>query len=143
LQNAVNAAPDDLRVLRRYLRGMKRGKRLQQAREVLRCALFRNPRDSRYRALWNRFRFHLLQRQQRGTASQQLDATPCLLPFAPRIMPPRTPPPASQTVNPCGLWSRPVLPCANGVRPNSVVQTTSVLSNSPRCLRSLSSAATG
>ena len=34
-------------------------------------------------------------------------------------------------------------PCVNGMRPNSVVQTTSVSSNIPRALRSFSSAATG
>ena len=37
------------------------------------------------------------------------------------------PPPASQMVKPNGLWSRPSVPWANGVRPNSPAQTTSVV----------------
>ena len=60
--------------------------------------------------------------------------------------PPLTPPPASQTVKPQWLWSRPlILPwlapalgsSTTGVRPNSPPQMTSVSSNSPRCLRSV------
>ena len=41
-------------------------------------------------------------------------------------MPAFTPPPASHIVKPCGLWSRPSLPWAAGVRPNSPPQRTSV-----------------
>ena len=50
-------------------------------------------------------------------------------------MPPLTPPPASQTVKPNGLWSRPSEPCANGVRPNSPAQTTSVVVEQPAGLQ--------
>ena len=46
------------------------------------------------------------------------------------------PPPASQSEKPNGLWSRPSVPWANGVRPNSPAQTTSVSSSRPRCFRS-------
>ena len=55
-----------------------------------------------------------------------------------------TPPPASQMVNPPGLWSRPVpFFSAYGVRPNSLPHQTSVSSSSPRRFRSVSSPATG
>ena len=55
-------------------------------------------------------------------------------------MPPLTPPPASQIVKPNGLWSRPSLPWANGVRPNSPAQTTSVVVEQAARFRSFSSA---
>ena len=59
-----------------------------------------------------------------------------------------TPAPASQHEKPYLLWSRPVpttFPalCANGVRPNSVVNSTSVSFSIPRSFRSRTSAATG
>ena len=53
------------------------------------------------------------------------------------------PPPASHIVNAFGWWSRPsaIAPSTIGVRPNSPPQITSVSSSSPRCLRSVISAA--
>src|SRR5207245_2341850 len=54
-----------------------------------------------------------------------------------------TPAPASQVTNVPPLWSRPVAPWVNGMRPNSVVQMTNVSSSRPRCFRSPSSAAIG
>ena len=58
------------------------------------------------------------------------------------------PAPASQTLKPYWLWSRPVPTTSaadwvNGVRPNSVVNSTSVSSSMPRCCRSRSRPATG
>ena len=55
------------------------------------------------------------------------------------------PAPAIQQVKASGWWSRPLppTPCVNGVRPNSVVQSTSVSSSMPRAFRSFSSPATG
>ena len=48
-------------------------------------------------------------------------------------VPPFTPPPASQVVNACGLWSRPVSPfCTIGSRPNSPPQITRVESEQAR-----------
>ena len=60
-----------------------------------------------------------------------------------RSCPPLTPPPASQMVKPKGLWSRPSVPWAIGVRPNSPPQTTSVSSSRPRAFRSFSRPAIG
>ena len=56
---------------------------------------------------------------------------------APWTMPPFTPPPASQELNAQWWCSRPGLSAVllNGVRPNSVVQTTSVSSSSPAPLQ--------
>ena len=50
--------------------------------------------------------------------------------------PPLTPPPASQKVKACGLWSRPGFSAfwAIGRRPNSPPQMTRVSSSSPRWL---------
>ncbi len=63
---------------------------------------------------------------------------------APKLNGAFTPAPASQTENPFGLWSRPLAPFWKvGMRPNSVVKTTSVSSSSPRASRSSSSAAAG
>ena len=50
-------------------------------------------------------------------------------------MPALTPAPASQATDVPPLWSRPVAPWVNGWRPNSVLQTTSVSSSSPRALQ--------
>ena len=53
------------------------------------------------------------------------------------------PAPASQAIDVPPLWSRPVAPCVNGWRPNSVLKTTSVSSIRPRAFRSRSKAAIG
>ena len=62
-------------------------------------------------------------------------------------MPGLIPPPASQIENPWPLWSRPALasrfPSLTGSRPISPPQWTIVVSSSPRCLRSVTSAAAG
>src|SRR5207247_2222916 len=54
-----------------------------------------------------------------------------------------TPAPASQVTKVPPLWSRPVAPWVKGMRPNSVVQMTSVSSKRPRAFRSRSRAAIG
>ena len=46
--------------------------------------------------------------------------------------PPLMPPPAIDTVQHCGQWSRPPAGLIFGVRPNSPIATTIVLSSSPR-----------
>ena len=65
------------------------------------------------------------------------DPPPCsrTRPSRRRSSPPRTPPPASQIVKPNGLWSRPFVPWANGVRPNSAAHTTSVVVEQPAPLQ--------
>ena len=56
---------------------------------------------------------------------------------------PFTPPPDIQILKSNRLWSRPLLPWENGVRPNSPAQMTSVSSRIPRAFRSFSRAAMG
>ncbi len=53
------------------------------------------------------------------------------------------PPPAIQLTKVLPLWSRPLVLWLYGVRPNSVVQNTTVSSSRPRALRSRSSPAIG
>ena len=53
------------------------------------------------------------------------------------------PAPASQATDVPPLWSRPVAPCVNGWRPNSVLKTTSVSSIRPRAFKSRSRAGDG
>src|SRR5207244_4889379 len=67
-------------------------------------------------------------------------AWPSLL-VRPITCPVLMPPPASTVVQALGKWSRPLLPLILGVRPNSPIQTTSVLSSSPRTRNSSSSVA--
>jgi Ca2+:H+ antiporter len=58
----------------------------------------------------------------------------------PMTCPPRTPAPANRTVQQPGQWSRPPRGLSCGVRPNSPVASTSVVSSRPRWCRSSSSA---
>src|SRR5262245_45752635 len=57
----------------------------------------------------------------------------------PITRPPLIPPPPSSTVNAGPQWSRPAFLLIRGVRPNSPVTTTSVVSRSPRSARSRNS----
>src|SRR5580693_2834860 len=59
------------------------------------------------------------------------------------MVPPLMPPPASHTLQPLLLWSRPSMRSEIGRRPNSPCQTISVESNRPRLLRSWISPAMG
>src|SRR5262249_9561655 len=70
-----------------------------------------------------------------GLPGRSLTDAP-ILSVARRTMPGLTPPPASTIENACGQWSRPAIVLIRGVRPNSVVSTTSVESSRPRSRRS-------
>ena len=55
-----------------------------EAREALRAALFRNPRDARFRKLWNEFQFqrlHEIQQAAGGAGRGGEGQGPVLLPF--------------------------------------------------------------
>src|SRR5262249_21541046 len=56
----------------------------------------------------------------------------------PTTCPPLMPPPDSTVDHELAQWSRPLLPLILGVRPNSPIQTTSVVSSKPFALRSSS-----
>ena len=64
LRRAVELAPDDPEAVSRLVEGLQQIGRPQEARLTLRAALFRNPRDGRFRKLWNDFHFHELRDEQ-------------------------------------------------------------------------------
>jgi Tfp pilus assembly protein PilF len=85
LRRAAELAPDDAEAVRHLAEGLVEAGRGGAARAVLRAALFRHPRDGRFRRLWNDFRFERLARAQkaarRATITVAADDGPVLLPF--------------------------------------------------------------
>lgn len=87
LRKANRLAPDDAEVLSLVVRGLCGEGCEEEARQLLKAALFRNPRNFRFRGLWNRFQFDLLfERQQKRTApKEQTNVVKTLiLPFQPK-----------------------------------------------------------
>ena len=86
LHEAVEAAPDDVEVLGKLVKGLRLSGRSEEARSVLQRAMFRNARSPRFRKLWNEFRFqqarrqHEAERLQRGEDEAEGEQ-PVLLPF--------------------------------------------------------------
>jgi Tfp pilus assembly protein PilF len=86
LHEAVEAAPDDVEVLGKLVKGLRLSGRSEEARSVLQQAMFRNARSPRFRKLWNDFRFQQARRQreaerlQRGEEEAEGEQ-PVLLPF--------------------------------------------------------------
>jgi tetratricopeptide (TPR) repeat protein len=86
LRNAVEQAPQDIVVLGKLVKGLRQTGKADEARTVLRSALFRNPRSPRLRRLWQDFQFQTLRQEQER---QRLDRAeladgedePVLLPF--------------------------------------------------------------
>jgi tetratricopeptide (TPR) repeat protein len=86
LRTAVDLAPDDLKVLRQVVSGLRLANRSDEARRLLLAARFRQSHDSRYQKLWNDFQFHYARRKQDAARRQRaaLDEDkerPVLLPF--------------------------------------------------------------
>lgn len=85
LRAAAELAPDDAGVIGKLIRGLRRAGAADEARCVLIAARFRNPRDGRFRRLYNDFMFGRLRRAQ---ARDQRPPDPAdashatLLPFA-------------------------------------------------------------
>jgi tetratricopeptide (TPR) repeat protein len=81
LLRALELAPDDLEIVEQVVEGIERVDR-EEARSILRSALFRRPRDGRFRKLWSDFHFRCLHadqnRQQHAYPGQ---TGPVLLPF--------------------------------------------------------------
>jgi Flp pilus assembly protein TadD len=93
LRRAVELAPDDPEVVARLVEGLHEIGRPEEARLTLRAALFRNPRDSRFRKLWNDFHFHELREEQESIREARWETAgdeekPVLLPFLRPISPP-------------------------------------------------------
>jgi tetratricopeptide (TPR) repeat protein len=93
LRKAVKLAPDDAGVLAKLAKGLRLAGRGEEARSELQAALFRSPRNSRFRKLWNEYQFKELRRRQqqerggRPTARPNTEG-PILLPF---VRPPDRP----------------------------------------------------
>lgn len=86
LRRAVELAPDDPEAVARLAEGLQQIGRPEEARLTLRAALFRNPRDGRFRKLWNDFHFCELRDEQESKRQADYDADldkekPVLLPF--------------------------------------------------------------
>lgn len=108
LQKAVAIAPDDPATVGRLIEGLCLNDQAAEARDVLRAARFRNPKDRRFRKLWSDFQFQQLHESQSPPA--QLDE-PVLLPFVRRAVLPELPKlPGRRIRLDCGSVSKPHLP---------------------------------
>jgi tetratricopeptide (TPR) repeat protein len=88
LQRAVELAPDDPEILSKLLEGLCEVGQAEEARRLLRVALFRNGRHSGFRKLRSDFEFQQLREAQEAARQPGQDARPgpdgpILLPFAP------------------------------------------------------------
>lgn len=84
LCRAVELAPADPEIIREAVNGFTLAGREEEARAILRAAMFRQPRDGRFRQLWMEYQFRQLANEQQARRTQQSEQTeddPVLLPF--------------------------------------------------------------
>ena len=86
LRRAVELDPANPKMVRTLVEALCELGRSADARRALVAALFRNPRDRRFRREWDDFRFHRVHeeqkaRQRRDVARQHGEEGPTLLPF--------------------------------------------------------------
>jgi tetratricopeptide (TPR) repeat protein len=81
LRRAVELRPGDPEAAGKLAEGLRLAGRPDEARTALQAALFRNPRDHRFRQLWANFQFRQLRRQQARELLASDDDGPVLLPF--------------------------------------------------------------
>ncbi|HBI45012.1 MAG TPA: hypothetical protein DDY78_19470 [Planctomycetales bacterium] len=84
LRLAVEQGPDDMEALRKLVKGLRLAGRGDGARAAIRAGLFCNPRNSRFRKLWQDYQFTQLRRkQQTERRARRVEAPghPVLLPF--------------------------------------------------------------
>ena len=82
LRQALALKGDEPELLGKLAEALRLAGRPEEARSELRAALFRNPRDRRYRRLWADYQFRQLRRQQQARQAHRRDAEgPVLLPF--------------------------------------------------------------
>src|SRR4030095_10131821 len=60
LRKALTLSPNDPVIIGKLVEGLCLADRAHEARDVLRAARFRNPRDARFRKVWNDFQFQQL-----------------------------------------------------------------------------------
>lgn len=85
LRQAVTLTPDDPEVVGRLVEGLREEGLIDEARDALRAARFRNPRDGRFQKLWNDFHFRLLRTEQE--AARLGEAIPVAQGNGPRLLP--------------------------------------------------------
>jgi Tfp pilus assembly protein PilF len=82
LRRAAERAPDDPDTVGKLAKGLRLAGQGEEARQVLRAALFRNPRVPRFRKLWGDFQLESLRRRTAGRSARPgAGAGPVLLPF--------------------------------------------------------------
>jgi pentatricopeptide repeat protein len=92
LRSAAEQAPDQAEVIEKVIRGLCQAGRADEARSLLRTALFRNPRSPRFRRLWIDFQFRQARRNQEvKTVGRHESEEPVLLPFPSSPTPPSNP----------------------------------------------------
>jgi tetratricopeptide (TPR) repeat protein len=90
LRRALELAPDDAEIIGQAVEGIEQSDR-EEARKILRLALFRHPRDARFRKRWSDFHFRCLHADQaRWRPVYPEQNGPMLLPFV-RPVPADTP----------------------------------------------------
>ena len=102
LRRAVELDPSNPAMVRTLVEALCELGRTAEARRTLVAALFRNPRDRRFRREWDDFRFHRVHEEQkarrrRDIAREQGEDGPTLLPFV-RPSSGAKPAPAGNTV---------------------------------------------
>src|SRR5205085_12127302 len=88
LRKAVTLAPDDPVILARLVDGLCLADRAGEAKAALEAARFRNPRDARFRKLWNDFQFRRAAEEQYTAPAAE---EPVILPFVRRAALPDAP----------------------------------------------------
>jgi len=73
LRKAVELAPDDASVLAKLAKGLRLAERSDEARAALQAALFRQPRNPRFRKLWTEYQFRQLRRRQEHERLARID----------------------------------------------------------------------
>ncbi len=91
LRRAAELAPDEPEIIGKVVEGLCELELADEARQVLRAALFRNPRHSGFRKLWDDFQFQQLHEAQESERRARMTAVsgdaPVLLPFLRPISP--------------------------------------------------------
>jgi tetratricopeptide (TPR) repeat protein len=83
LRRAAKIAPDDVRILKKAVEGMRIANAADEARQLLLAARFRNPRDGQVLGLWKDFQFQQLRKEQETARPRimAVAARPIVLPF--------------------------------------------------------------
>jgi len=83
LRRAAKLAPDEPSILGRVAETLRQADRCDEAKDLLRAALFRHPRDRRFRELWNQHQFNLLHADQNQGKERYATVAeePVILPF--------------------------------------------------------------